>query len=228
MIPTGLLTRGTILDHALRRAGNTKGTVRTLAADALNQALFELYTQFEWPFLHAETTLSLGGAIVALPADFLQSQDDHGLTITSINGEVARTPLAEVDRQTVALQVPTEGTPTLWHADRTTSQALLWPQNTQNVIVGTLRYRQLPPPLTDDADIPVFPWASYLIQLLYVWGLEYESDPRSVQETLRADEMLRRIRQAAMPLRSQSAVIPLDPHVFGPAFNDDVGGSFDR
>lgn len=221
-IPTGLLTRAQIIDHALRRAGNTKPSVRTDAITGLNQILYDLYTQFEWPFLNTTATVTLGSTFT-LPSDFLQSQDDTGLQITIINGQPVRFPMHEVDRGQLEAQVPTTGTPLLWHADRLAGLGRVWPTPDAQAYVAMLRYKKLPPALTSDSDIPVFPWHSTLIQAVYVWALEYDSDPRSVQESGRYDMMLSRLRQTSSPLRSQSAVVPLDPQVFGPVYDPDIG-----
>ena len=221
-IPTGLLTRGTIIDHALRRAGNTKPSVRTDGIVAFNQILFDLYTQYEWPFLNTSTTLSLVGNF-ALPSDFLQAQDDRALMLVLVGVQVQRAPIFEVDRETFDRQLPSTGTPRVWHADRKNSIGLLWPTPDAAAYTATLRYKYLPPATTTDNDIPVFPWHLYLIQAMYVWALEYDSDPRSMQESMRADTLLMRLRQTSSPLRSQSPVVPLDPQVFGPVFDGDWG-----
>src|SRR5262245_59672011 len=156
-IPTGLLTRAQIIDHALRRCGNTKASVRTDAITAFNQILFDLYTQYEWPFMVAsDSTISITTSQFTLPIDFLVSQDDHAPVLTSINETPQRIALPEVDRATFDLYNPTAtGTPTLWHADRANGLGLVWPQ--ANAVCGaTLRYRRLPDPTTSDDDIPEF------------------------------------------------------------------------
>jgi hypothetical protein len=234
-LPTGQLTFGQIRDIALRRAGNPG-----IVADAgtyLTQILYELYTGWEWPFLNAQAVVSLLGPTFILPADFLKTQDDRGLTLLTVNGASPNgQAVNETDPFTfTAVNVSTStGAPQLWYADRQQGLGFLFPNPTGFTITALLRYKQLPtadvaPPLSSnpnskDATVPVFPYHMYLIQHLFCEVLKFENDPRMVvQEQLR-DKQFTLLRQSAMPLYSQIPVIPLDDDIFGATFTSDGGG----
>lgn len=224
-LPVSVLTRGQILDQALRRAGNTKSTVRDLAADAMNAILFDLYTQWDWPFLQKTTTISLVGSVFSLPTDFIWVKDASALFITQIDDQTVRQPVYEKPWETLVNQLPVEGIPRIFACDRgfagSGGRAGVWPVNTTRAITANLRYQYLPTPLTTDAQTPTFPWATYLVQEMYVWALEYEGDPRSVAETQRKEMLFQRIRGAALPINTTAQDIPLDPTMFGPVFDGD-------
>jgi hypothetical protein len=227
-LPTGRLTRKSIVDLACRRAGNTQ-----LAAgpnfDAqtwLNQILYDLAVEWSWPTLMTSIPVAITGPTFPLPADFLKSQDDAGLVLTSVNAGGQRIFLDEVDRYTFEVaQPPTVGSggfPRIWHADRNAGLARLFPDPSGLTITGLLRYQALPADIpvdtSGDATIPWFPWPWYLVQDLFVRVLEFEADGRAGAERDRANLMLEQVRQAAKPLRAQEPVIPLDPQVFGTPF----------
>lgn len=219
--PAGRLNRGTILDHALQRAGNTK--LRALARVHLNRILEDLYRDHDWPFLWVSVPVQLGGTVFTLPADFLQSQEDWGLTYIR---DGVRTPIPEVDRtKFVAGSRQTGATavaPMIWSADRSQGWGRIWP-TPETALTGSLRYKMLPPDADPtnaaayDADVPAFPWSAYLIDALYAWALDYEQDPRALAWLAPdglLDKQLARIRGTALPARSTPSTLPLDPQVF--------------
>jgi hypothetical protein len=110
--------------------------------------------------------------------------------------------------------------------DRGSGSGRLWPIPDLNYL-GTLRYKALPAdvdesdPVAYDADVPSFPWSRHLIQELFVWGLQYESDPRYTTEEMKRAQQLGVIREAAMPLHAQINQIPLDPTIFKTPFYGD-------
>ncbi|MHA2313063.1 MAG: phage adaptor protein [Candidatus Thorarchaeota archaeon] len=226
-IPPGRLTRGTIIDHALSQLGNTK--IKARAREALNFILYDLNTQYEWPHLYTVATVTLTAATFSLPSDFLKTQDDNSLTITADGSITTKQVVLEMDRQQFeALAYPsdTNGTPEYWTVDRAADVGRLWPvPNT--TLTGTLRYKALPDDVdesdttTYDADTPSFPWSRHLIQEVFVWGLQYENDPRYQIEEVKRQHQLGVVREAALPLHSTINKIPLDPNVFKTPFYGD-------
>jgi hypothetical protein len=235
-VPTGRLTRKQIVDLACRKAGNTQLGVNdaTTGGDAqtwLNQILFDLSTQYNWPFLNTSVALQVTGASFALPADFLKSVDDYAFEITTVNGGAQQFFVLEVDRATfeaasLAQQGgPTTGVPRLWTADRSARRGLLFPSAAGLTIAGVLRYQALPDDIdvttAGDTVVPTFPWPFLLVQALVVQIYEFEADGRADQERAKLDRMLEGIRQAAQPLRAQEPVVPLDPSLFSQPFRSD-------
>jgi hypothetical protein len=232
-IPAGRLKRGDILRSALQRAGNTKLMVApagqpALARVKLNRILEGLYNEHDWPFLWTEAPVSVG-AQFTLPADFLQSRDDWGLSYVRSDG--MRRGVAEVDRYTFDtrgrnLRATCED-PLIWTADRARGIGRVWP-TPLTALQATLHYKFLPAdvdpldPVTYDADVPLFPWHDYLIDALYQWALDYEQDPRALGFAQLNAARLAQIRGTALPPRSRERTLPLDPQVFdqGPRRTD--------
>lgn len=227
-IPPGRYTRQKIRDLALNRAGN-----RALDADAtdfLAQHLFELYTLADWPFLYVAAPLVVTSATVALPADFVTAQDDHGFQIVAVDGAPQANCFAvEVaPEQMAALQAPrgstSGGVPTYWAVSRSDTTATVAPDPTGRRVEVLLRYKRLPAeplPANEPTDVPVFPYHNYLVQAVYVFALEHERDARALPEAGVRDALFASIRRGAAPVRSQRADIPLDPLVFGRPFRGD-------
>jgi hypothetical protein len=224
-IPPGRYTRQRIRDLALNRAGN-----RALDADAkdfLSQHLFELYTLADWPFLYVSAPLAVTGPSVALPDDFVTSQDDHAMQLLSIDGAPqSHAFVLEVAPEQLATYPPGAGggIPSVWAVSRSDTTALFAPDPSGRSINALVRYRRLPPepdPTLEAADVPVFPYHNYLVQAVYVFALEHERDPRAQQEAAVRDNLLSLIRRGASPVRSQRADIPLDPLVFRQPFRGD-------
>ena len=227
-IPPARLTRATIVTRGLRKAGNEAITVE--ANVALNTALFDLYTIYgDWPFLATETPLTLAGSSFALPTDFLRTVDDDALIITAIDGSPTYQLIREVPRdQFDRFRGPgaNTGVPQQWTANRATTQGLFYPTPTQ-AITARLRYQYLPPDIptdsTGDAQVPLFPWHQYLINVVYQFGLEYERDGRADTQQAKNEMALRTIRQTIRPRRQDSGTLPLDPQVFARStFDGDV------
>lgn len=234
-IPSARMSRGAILDQALQRAGNTK--IKAKARETLEYKLDELAIGYEWPFLYATTVLTLTGSSFTLPttngSEFLKAQDDRGLVVTAVDGELQSVVVMEVDPETFSrLAVPTDATaniPRIWCVNRPGVDASIWPTPTASV-VATLRYKFRPAaqPLTPtadyDASIPWFPWPSTLIRIMFQWALEWDADPRAdveFQKVWGVGGELDMLREAAMPRHSQSSVVVLDPLVFSTPFRGD-------
>jgi len=229
--PPGRLTRGTIIDHALSQLGNKK--IKAEARVALNFILYDLHTLYEWPHLHVSATVTLNQAYFALPASpspiFLKTINDSSLIIT-LDGTVAiKHVVQETDRQTfetAAYPSDASGMPLIWTVDRTSDRGQVWPVPLTSYS-AILWYKCLPSDVdvTDvvayDASIPSFPWSRHLIQEVFVWGLQYESDSRYAEEEVKRTHQLGVIREAAMPLHSQINQIPLDPMIFKTPFYGD-------
>ena len=245
-VPIGRLPRGGttpnvtgIVNIATRRAGNTQLGANTLTAGAdaqtwLNTILFDLYSQYNWPFLNTTAALVLTGATFSLPSDFSKSADDYALEYVTINGQQTPGFILEVDRGTFEATKAGQtggdiaqnfGQPQIWTADRNANLGYLFPDPTGSTISATLRYQQLPPDIdvttNGDTIIPVFPYSNMLVQALYVQCLEFEFDPRVDTERVRFEKMLEGVRQAAQPLRSTTPDIPLDVALFGTPFRSD-------
>lgn len=235
-VPTGRLTRKQIVDLAARKAGNTQlaANSATAGADAqtwLNQILFDLYSQYNWPFLNTSTSLVLTSVSFSLPTDFLKAVDDYSFQVQTVNGASQQFFILEVDRGTFEATTfstqatVTSGLPRIWTADRNTGMGKLFPDPSGTTLVATLRYQFLPPDIdvttAGDSTIPTFPWHFILVQALYVQMLEFESDPRVESERAKLERMLEGVRQAAQPLRAQEPMIPLDPTVFTTPFRSD-------
>src|SRR5882724_3894330 len=217
-VPVGRLTRKQIIDLATRKAGNTQlGANSSIAgADAqtwLNQILFDLYTQYNWPFLNSQVALNFTGASFSLPTDFLKAVDDFSLEVQTVNGASQQFFVAEVDRATFeAASFATQagvssGLPRIWTADRNLGQGLLFPSAAGTTVTAVLRYQLLPSDIdvttAGDNTIPTFPWSFLLVQALYVQVLGFEGDGREESERQSLMRGLEGVRQAAQPLRAQ-------------------------
>jgi hypothetical protein len=226
-IPAGRMNRGDIIRAALQRAGNMKLLAApagqpALARVKLNRILETLYNEHDWPFLWIDVPVTIGSQF-ALPPDFLQSQDDWGLSYVRFDG--VRRGVAEVDHYTFDTRGrnvrTTAADPLIWTADRARGIGRVWP-TPETAIQATLHYKFLPPdvdPLdlpTYDAEVPLFPWHDLLIDLVYQWALDYDQDPRAMAWAQMNAARFAAIRGTALPPRSRERTLPLDPHVFGP------------
>jgi hypothetical protein len=225
-LPPGRYTRQRIRDLALNRAGNR--ALDAEAKDWLAQHLFELYTLADWPFLYVSAGVTISGPTFALPDDFVTPQDDHALEIVSVDGQATGGNfVAEVSPEhlTALAQGGGHGTPPYaWSVSRSDRIGHVFPDPVGHVVVGTIRYRRLPPdplPAEEPTDVPVFPFHNYLVQAVYVFALEHERDARAVQAAGVRDQLMQMIRRGTAPLHSQRADIPLDPLVFGTPFRGD-------
>lgn len=234
-LPPGRLTWGDIRRFAMAKAGN-----RAVITDAnlyLSQLLYQLYTDWAWPFLMVTVPMTINGPTFTLPTDFLQAQDDNSLQVMTWDGQNIALPMAfilEKDPATfyATQQVNTSGgMPRIWMADRNAGVGRVFPDPTGHSLVVTFRYKMLPfaetipaplsTPLANDAIVPTFPYHGYLVAALAAMIMDYEADPRAALAVQMADALLARIRSNAMPLRSQEPVIPLDPEIFGAPFTED-------
>jgi hypothetical protein len=225
-LPPGRYTRQRIRDLALNRAGNR--ALDAEAKDWLAQHLFELYTLADWPFLYVSAGVTISGPTFTLPDDFITPQDDHALEIVSVDGQATGGNfVAEVSPEhlTALAQGGGHGTPPYaWSVSRSDRIGHVFPDPVGHVVVGTIRYRRLPPdptPAEEPTDVPVFPFHNYLVQAVYVFALEHERDARAVQAAGVRDQLMQMIRRGTAPLHSQRADIPLDPLVFGTPFRGD-------
>lgn len=229
--PTGRLTRGTIITQAQRRAGNASTSLKREMRTWLNLELQDLYSQWDWPFLVTSTTLTLSGATFPLPTDFLRTADSSGLQITSIDGVARRfLRIPELDPQAFWQRYDPDTvstTPLIWTADRTNDVGRLWPQATA-AVTAQLRYKRWVADVdeadetTYDADSPIFPWHSYLIEKMYAKILEWDRDTTAMEALLKAEEMLRRIRGVALPPQSVALTVELDQDTFLPTFSPET------
>lgn len=242
-IPTGRLTFQQIRDLAVRKSGNPQLGVPLASGPSpatlyLTQILYDLYTQYEWPFLNRTTTYSLVGPSFILPTDFYESQDDNALQILSTNGMQESQTVLEIapDKFNALWATQAVGTiPIYWTANRETGEGLLFPDCTGNQSTAQFRYRSIPvddttPPPTQNettinAVVPKFPWSRYLIQALYVECLQYERDPRYPLEVQILEKMKKEVLQGSAVFQAQTNVIPLDADVFRQPFrNDNISG----
>jgi hypothetical protein len=241
-IPTGRLTFQQIRDLAVRQAGNPQlgqplTTGPSPATIFLTQILYDLYTQYEWPFLFKTVTLNLVTDSFALPDDFYESQDDNALIVLQSNGLQQAQVVIEVAADEFYGMAATQAVgniPYYWTADRQNFVGLLFPNCIGNTNTAQFRYRAIPavettPPLTQDetvinAIVPVFPWANYLMQSLLVMCLQYERDPRYDMEVQKLEMMRKQVLQGSSVFRASSATIPLDPDVFRRPFRNDSYG----
>lgn len=227
-------TRGRIIQQALQKVGNTK--ITPLARDQLNRVLEDLYVQWEWPFLYTVTTLTLSGALVDLPADFLKSEsDDTGLRVITgpANQALDLAVLQKSPPEYARMATPTSqtGRPRIWYHDHANNRAVLWP-TPDGPYLAQIVYKALPPDFpvdpieAYDADIPLFPYGMLLAHKLEVWALEYEQRTQlAMVRNQEFEQALDRVRGAAQPRQSQEMQIPLDEGTFGPCFRDDDGAA---
>lgn len=225
-IPTGSYTRQQIRDLALNRAGN-----RALDTDAiawLAQLLFDLYTLWDWPFLFTSEAVAISGRTFALPVDFDRTQDETSLKPTAWDGQsvAAGAPIREVARESFDLVDDANhlGMPLWWTCDRDAGVGIVTPNPAGHTLTATLRYKRIPiePAVADEpADVPVFPWHTYLVQAVYVIALEHEKDPRLGEGMAIREQMFAQIRRGSSPRHAQNTTIPLDPAVFRTPFQGD-------
>lgn len=250
-VPAGRLTFQQIRDLAVRKAGNPQLGVPLTNGPSpatlyLVNILYDLYTQYEWPFLFKTVPLLLTTSSFTLPSDFYESQDDNSLIILNTNGLQQGAIVLEVAADEFYGMAATQAVGTIplyWTAERTTGQGLLFPDCSGNTSTAQFRYRAIPVPETTpppdtnwpvppgvgesaiNAVIPTFPWSSYLIQALMVECLGYERDPRYGDEAMKLEKMKKEVLQGSSVFRASSATIPLDPDVFRRPFrNDNLSG----
>lgn len=246
---TGRWTRGTIIDQALQRVGNTR--IKHLARDRLNRLLESLYTQWEWPFLYKVHTFTFpsgntGGqmtlyASVATPTDFLKTEHETtGLRITAIDGNVRSSPVVEIDpvsfRRRAIPHDQESSQPRIYYVSYAEQILYFWPRPTQ-ACAATMVYKHLPADVAIgtgsdadttayDADIPLYPWGGHLSMEMEAWAYQYDHDPRAAEARADADRAFDDIRNIALPRGSQEDTLPLDPKTFGPAFRDESDGFY--
>src|SRR5947207_5018459 len=144
-IPVGRLTRAQVVLLATRKAGNTQlgANSATDGADAqtiLNQLLYDLATQYNWPLLNVSATLTFTSATFSLPSDFLQAANDFSLQVFTLDSQPHTFFILEVDRATFdaasfASQAgPVSGLPRIWTADRGAGTGQLFPDPSGHVL----------------------------------------------------------------------------------------------
>ena len=170
--PTGRLTRGVILSQAQRLVGNTSTSLLAELRIQLNLVLQDVHAQWDWPFLFTSTSVTLSGTSFTLPTNFLKAQDTHGLMVTAVAGVVSNIRVQEVDEEVFAANAVSgvEGSiPLMWYADHSAAVGRIWP-TPSDTVSATLRYKvwtadvDTTDTTTYDADIPVFPYHSYLVK----------------------------------------------------------------
>lgn len=221
-------TRGEILTQALQRVGNNTSSLKQQARIRLNRILQELQQGWDWPYLWTTSPLPiLTNGTVPLPTNFLKAEDDQSLQIVTAGGMPFQAVVTEVDHRTFALNSVTVDAsatfPRFWTIDYATPVGRAWPRP-RDTCQATLRCKLLPPdfPTTTvpdnssdyDADIPLFPWDTLLVDLLFEWAMSYEVDPRrGEQYTVNADTV-NRTRGASFPEKSYPTQVQLDPTIF--------------
>lgn len=217
-------TRGSIIDQALQRVGNTTVTLVAAARFRLNRILQELQQGADWPFLWQTATLTIdtNGAVSAFPAGFLKPEDDVSLQITTAGGQPHAAVVVEVDHRHFALNAIGEGqstVPRFWTIDYAIPAGKAWPRP-RDGCVASFRYKFLPPdfPLTDpvayDADTPLFPYDTLLSDLLFEWAMSYEVDPRRGDQYTVNVQQIMQSRGSAFPEKSYPTQVQLDPTIF--------------
>jgi hypothetical protein len=225
-VPSGRLTRGRIIQLAQREAGNTNSQLIAEMRVWLNLLLQDLYSQWDWTFLFTSTTVSIGSTSFPLPDNFLKTQDEWGLKVTMHGGVITNLRVPEVDREhfdAVAIAQTTGSVPLMWHPDRQAGVGLVWP-TPDTAVTATLRYKvwiadaDVNDETAYDADIPTFPFHSYLVEKLRarVYGWD-RNIPMADRTEAMAEAMFARQRGTALP-RYSIAEQALDPSTFGPAF----------
>jgi hypothetical protein len=212
-------TRGSIIDQALQRVGNTTATLKQAARFRLNRILQDLHLGADWPFLWTIAPVDLMPAgTITLPDDFVKPEDTESLVIETAG---AWGVIHEVDHRTFYARDVTQTStrPLMWTIDYTGPVGRLWPRPLERSS-GSLRYKFLPPDMSlaeaavYDADIPVFPWDTLLTDLLFEWAQMYEVDPRRGDQYQVNTNAIMQSRGASFPERSYPSQVPLDPLVF--------------
>jgi len=222
---TGRRTRRQIIDQALKKVGNTK--IVAEARVELARILENLYVQHEWPFLYAETSLTLT-ASTTLPTNFLKpdSAPDVALRITAIDGQVEDAPIFIVTpqewRRRAIPRAETAERPEIAMVDYAASVLKPWPIPDTSV-VALLVYKFLPTEIDPasttafDADVPTFPYHGLLTDMMEQWGQEYEHNMVLAADAKgRVQVGLAAVLGTAIPPDSNRADrIELDPAIFG-------------
>lgn len=241
-IPVGQFTRKQIIDRALRKVGNTAlGTSPDYEAQLwLNQILFDIYSQYDWPFCRGTVTdqlltgnsfsVTTAAYITAAGAGFLRPAHDVAMVVTAINGLPQGALVREVDRRqfeiVTALNATVTGTiPEIFCVYQEAGIVKVYPTVSTSVTFS-LTYFFMPATIaidtTGDSSIPLFPWADYLIQCVFATALDYEMDGRASTEMIKKEAMLTKILKIAFPSRSGEPTIPLDTQIFGSPFRNEV------
>jgi len=193
------LTRDTIIQYAARKAGNEAIDATTLQ-DWLNNIIDTMAQAYKFPELQKSASGSLsayvqGQAIpeIALPADFGDLWDVHGLVVVDSNNpggsQQALTP--ETWEFFDLLVAPTKavGTPLTAGFNLNNKTWSPYPMPDRQY-TWQLRYRIKPARLTSNVTIP-YANDEIFIQALYVQILQFEDDDRYPAE-------LRRLLQLVM------------------------------
>ena len=170
-IPRGWLTRGQIVDLALKKVGNIalKSAPTYMAQAFLNEILHNLYTMYDLPFLYmyymVDLTVQLGSRApyVSLPAPstvadptfgshgFARCSLDDALTIFAINGENAYLQVKQLDLTSFNRYVGdgnARGIPDAFHIDHPGLLLFFWPKVPSTGVYwevsGRFRYQRHP------------------------------------------------------------------------------------
>ena len=210
---TSRLTGNQIISSALSRIGND--TITLEAQTELQLIINRLNEDYKWPFNRVTTTGNITTSTVALPADFVDFWDRFSFSMYDSTGSLI--PAIVIPTQNFELSPSAStinGTPsTVWH-DVENNQLVL---DTTPTTVTTYRliYRQLPAQISDYDAVVNFPNDSLLIQLLFVWALQFEDDDRYVQELQVVDKMLARYWRRWGISASINSKIAYNPSTFG-------------
>jgi len=172
-----------------------------------------------------------------------------GLKVIAMDGNVVDLPVVEIDPIQFGRRARPHDMsgdrPLIWYVDYSSLFGFFWPIPTRTCS-AELTYKYLPAEVpigtgassdatttAYDADIPIFPWGSFLSDAMEVWGLEYEENPRATTRRMEVwggegmpESGLDRIRAIVLVRQSQEQTIPLDPQVFGPGFRDESSRYF--
>lgn len=225
-VPTGRLSRGTIIDQAQRLVGNTSTSLKSELRVYLNLLLQDLHAQWDWPHLFTSTSTTLSGTSFSLPTNYLKAQDQHGLMITAVGGVVSNIRVQEVDEEVFVANAVSgvEGSiPLIWHADHNAGLGRIWP-TPSDTVSATLRYKVWTADMSTsdstayDADVPVFPYHSYLMHKVasHVAMWDKNLSVSGAQDQI-AQRILDHALGSAFPNKAL-AMGALDPDTFGAHF----------
>ena len=174
-----VLTRDSLISHAMRLAGNED--VTTFAQDWLNNTIDTLGQMFRWPELEKEATgsITVGVSSTVLPADFGNLWNRLALSLTISNASHVLEPLTRNEYNALGDRT-LQGIPkyVLFDLNAKTWVTFPLPNATYTWL---LIYHIKPARLSSDVVIS-FGSDEIFIQALYIRILQYEDDARYKEE----------------------------------------------
>lgn len=179
-----------IISDALKLLGN-----ETLTSEGqvwLNNILDRLYEDYRWPFQEETATgaVAAGSTSIALPSDFADFWDRHGLRLVDDDGNQFSLIPVSADEFDGLIDPDLSGQPENAYVDLADLVWRPYPVPEQ-AYTYRLRYKKKPARITNFALTVTFPNDMLLTQAVFVRGLQHEDDDRYVGEAQILEGMIK-------------------------------------